>query len=168
MTQEGGLPGAPLDALGGLGPLARQLNQVHTRLWYEQVHQDLTGPQFTVLSLLDTHGDMDQGTLGARAHLDKSTAAPLLERLRRRGLVHLTRDESDRRRKLVSITEEGRRLAVQLAPAVVAVSEQMLEPFTPEEREQFLCLLRRAVSRPESPGLQPRSTVPCRSLEPEG
>lgn len=150
MEQENATSHTPPDALGGLGPLARRLNQTHTRLWYEQVHQDLTGPQFTVLSLLDTHGAMDQGTLGARAHLDKSTAAPLLERLRRRGLVDITRDEADRRRKLVRITEEGRELAARLAPAVVAVSERMLEPFSPEEREQLLGLLRRAVGGTEA------------------
>ncbi|MFF9126518.1 MarR family winged helix-turn-helix transcriptional regulator [Streptomyces sp. NPDC014889] len=137
-------------ALGGIGPLARKLNQAHTRLWYEQVHQDLTGPQFTVLSLLQTHGAMDQGTLGVRAHLDKSTAAPLLDRLRRRGLVDIAKDSSDRRRKLVSITESGRDLATRLAPAVVSVSEQMLEPLSPEEREEFLRLLRRTVEDPQS------------------
>ncbi|MCX4553306.1 MarR family winged helix-turn-helix transcriptional regulator [Streptomyces sp. NBC_01387] len=136
-------------AIAGLGPLARQLNQAHTRLWYEQVHQDLTGPQFTVLSLLRTRGDMDQGTLAALAHLDKSTAAPLLDRLRRRGLVEIGRDESDRRRKLVRITGTGRELAVRLAPAVAEVNEQLLAPFTAEERDQFLSLLRRAVQRSE-------------------
>ncbi|EFF89029.1 MarR family transcriptional regulator [Streptomyces sp. e14] len=140
----------PLDALAGVGPLARQLNQTHNRLWYERVHQDLTGPQFTVLSLLDAHGDMDQGTLGARARLDKSTAAPLLERLRRRGLLEITRDEGDRRRKLVRITEDGRELAHRLAPAVVEVSERMLAPFSPEERDTFLGLLRRAAGEPEA------------------
>ncbi|KYK13369.1 MULTISPECIES: MarR family winged helix-turn-helix transcriptional regulator [Streptomyces] len=146
MAQEDPGHCSPVDALGGLGPLARQLNQVHNRLWHERVHQDVTGPQFTVLSLLDAHGDMDQGTLGALARLDKSTAAPLLERLRRRVLLDITRDAGDRRRKVVSITEEGRRLAIRLAPAVVTVSEQMLAPFSPEERAQFLSLLRRAVS----------------------
>ncbi|MFC6500450.1 MarR family winged helix-turn-helix transcriptional regulator [Streptomyces plicatus] len=70
----------------------------------------------------------------------------MLERLRRRGLLDITRDAGDRRRKVVSITEEGRRLAIRLAPAVVTVSEQMLAPFSPEERAQFLSLLRRAVS----------------------
>ncbi|GHH77796.1 hypothetical protein GCM10018793_26750 [Streptomyces sulfonofaciens] len=136
---------APLDAVQGVGPLARRLNQIHTRLWYERVHQDLTGPQFTVLALLDAHGDMDQGTLGALAHLDKSTAAPLLERLNRRGLVSITRDASDRRRKVVHITEEGRELIVRLAPAAVAVSEQILALFSTEEHDQLLDLLRRAV-----------------------
>ncbi|GAB1331839.1 MarR family winged helix-turn-helix transcriptional regulator [Streptomyces sp. NPDC004783] len=150
MAQENAARRTPVEALGGLGPLARQLNQVHNRLWYEQVHQDVTGPQFTVLSLLDAHGDMDQGTLGAMARLDKSTAAPLLERLRRRGLLEITRDEGDRRRKLVRITGDGRELAARLAPAVVAVSERMLARFSPGERDQLLDLLRRAVSEPDA------------------
>ncbi|MFE3773219.1 MarR family winged helix-turn-helix transcriptional regulator [Streptomyces sp. NPDC059122] len=131
-------------AITGVGPLARQLNQLHTRLWHDQVDRDLTGPQFTVLSLLHTHGDMDQGTLGALAHLDKSTAAPLLDRLRRRGLVELTKDPADRRRKMIRITGGGRTWATDLAPAVLSVNEQILADFSPEEREQFLTLLRRA------------------------
>ncbi|MET9535473.1 MarR family winged helix-turn-helix transcriptional regulator [Streptomyces sp. NPDC006649] len=138
-----------LAAIGGIGPLARQLNQVHARLWYEQVHQDLTGPQFTVLSLLHARGAMDQGMLGALANLDKSTVAPLLDRLRRRGLVDITKDDSDRRRKLVSVTESGQELATSLAPAVVAVGDQMLAHFSPQERDQFLALLRRAVQGPQ-------------------
>ncbi|MFI8880326.1 MarR family winged helix-turn-helix transcriptional regulator [Streptomyces sp. NPDC055243] len=145
MSQENEDPSVPLAAIGGLGPLARQLNQAHTRLWHEQVHQDLTGPQFTVLSLLHARGAMDQGTLGALAHLDKSTAAPLLDRLRRRGLVDITRDGNDRRRKLVRITDSGRELDTSLAPAVVAVSDQLLAPLTAEERGVFLSLFRRLV-----------------------
>ncbi|MEV5200072.1 MarR family winged helix-turn-helix transcriptional regulator [Streptomyces sp. NPDC053720] len=147
MSRENEEPGVRIDAISGVGPLARQLNQAHTRLWHERVDQDLTGPQFTVLTLLHAHGDMDQGTLGSLAHLDKSTTAPLLDRLRRRGLVELAQDAKDRRRKLVRITGSGRELAVRLAPAVVAVNEEMLSPFSPEEREQFLGLLRRAAQR---------------------
>ncbi|MFC6063002.1 MarR family winged helix-turn-helix transcriptional regulator [Streptomyces ochraceiscleroticus] len=149
MAQDNADAGLMLAAIGGIGPLARQLGQAHNRLWYEQVHQDLTGPQFTVLCLLHTRGAMDQGTLGALANLDKSTAAPLLDRLRKRGLVDLAKDDSDRRRKLVRITDTGRELATRLAPAVVSVSDQLLAPFTPEERDQFLTLLRRAVQGPE-------------------
>ncbi|MGP3776937.1 MarR family winged helix-turn-helix transcriptional regulator [Streptomyces sp. SDT5-1] len=134
-------------ALDGVGPLARQLNQLHTRLWYEQVHQDLTGPQFTVLSLLDLHGDMDQGTLGALAHLDKSTAAPLLERLRRRELLDIEKDERDRRRKVVRITEAGRRLVTRLAPGVTDVSDQLLEVLPADERAEFLRMLRVVATR---------------------
>jgi DNA-binding MarR family transcriptional regulator len=91
---------------------------------------------------------MDQGTLGTLSHLDKSTAAPLIERLHRRGLVDITRDTSDRRRKVVHITEEGRELTVRLAPAAVAVSEQILALFSTEEHDQLLDMLRRTVDEP--------------------
>lgn len=145
MPPEGDVAESLAAAIGGLGPLARRLNQVHTRLWHEQVDRDLTGPQFTVLSLLDLHGDLDQGALGTLAHLDKSTAAPLLDRLRRRGLVEFAKDAADKRRKLVRLTEDGRELAARLAPAVIAVSQQMLSSLSPDERDQFLTLIRRMV-----------------------
>jgi DNA-binding MarR family transcriptional regulator len=145
MARDGGNVSGLLAALSGVGPLARQLNQAHTRLWHEQVHQSVTGPQFTVLSLLHTHGPMDQRTLGSLAHLDKSTAAPLLERLRQRDLIDITRDSGDRRRKVARITDQGRELAARLAPAVTAVSEQLLDPLSDEEKAHFLTLLRRTV-----------------------
>ncbi|MDA3623872.1 MarR family winged helix-turn-helix transcriptional regulator [Saccharopolyspora oryzae] len=150
MTSEADVAEVLTAAIGGLGPLTRRLYQVHTRLWHEQVDRDLTGPQFTVLSLLDIHGDMDQGTLGSLAHLDKSTAAPLLDRLRRRGLVEFAKDDADRRRKLVALTADGRELAERLAPSVIAISEQMLAVFTPEERQHFLVLLHRLLEAPQT------------------
>jgi DNA-binding MarR family transcriptional regulator len=150
MTREKADASLARTAIEGVGPLARRLNQAHARLWHERVDQELTGPQFTVLSLLHTHGDMDQSTLGARAHLDKSTAAPLLDRLRRRGLVELAKDDADRRRKLVRITPDGRALATRLAPEVIAVGDQLLSSLTPEEQRQFIALLTKAVATSET------------------
>ncbi|MGA5065586.1 winged helix DNA-binding protein [Streptomyces exfoliatus] len=83
------------------------------------------------------------------ANLDKSTMAPLLERLRRRELVDVTKDDTDRRRKLVTITQNGQDLAAGLAPAAIAVSDQMLAQFSPQERDQFLALLHRAIQGPQ-------------------
>ncbi|MFZ3597941.1 MarR family winged helix-turn-helix transcriptional regulator [Streptomyces sp. BH104] len=79
------------------------------------------------------------------------TAAPLLERLRRRGLLDLEKDERDRRRKLVRITESGRHLVARLAPGVTDVSDQLLDVLTAEEREEFLRVLRRVTTRPQGP-----------------
>nr|WP_018530518.1 MarR family winged helix-turn-helix transcriptional regulator [Streptomyces sp. SID8379] len=88
---------------------------------------------------------MDQGTLGSLARLDKSTAAPLLGRLRRRGLVEITKDSADRRRKLVTVTEEGAELATGLAPAAATVSEQLPALPAPGDREELLRLPRRTL-----------------------
>ncbi|MFZ3562624.1 winged helix DNA-binding protein [Streptomyces sp. BH055] len=79
------------------------------------------------------------------------TAAPLLERLRRRGLLDLEKDDRDRRRKLVRITESGRHLVARLTPGVTDVSDQLLDVLTAEEREEFLRMPRRVTTRPQGP-----------------
>jgi DNA-binding MarR family transcriptional regulator len=158
MAQETSHTAAMQRALGGVGPLARRLHQAHTRLWHENVHSELTGPQYTVLSLLHLRGEMDQSTIGALASLDKSTAAPLLARLEQRGLVDITTSTEDRRRKVVSITEDGHELIVRLASAAAGVADRMLAAFTTEEATQFLSLLQRAISS-TSPGDPSRSPL---------
>jgi DNA-binding MarR family transcriptional regulator len=134
-----------LAAITGPSHLARRFNQLNTRLWQEAVGDELTGPQFTVLGVLNLEGPLDQGTLGQHSRLDKSTVAPLVERLRQRGLVEIARDSADRRRKVLRITDQGRELAIRLTPTALEVGEAMLAPLDPEERELFLGLLRRVV-----------------------
>jgi DNA-binding MarR family transcriptional regulator len=101
------------------------------------VPYDLTGPQYTVLGALFLNGRMDQGTLGQHAGLDKSTAAPIIERLRGRGLLVTTRDTADARRKLLDLTAEGRRTVVRMAPFAVEVDERLLSALTADERAEF-------------------------------
>jgi DNA-binding MarR family transcriptional regulator len=127
----------------GPGHLSRRLFQLHGRLWQQTVGDEVTGPQFTALGVLHVDGPMDQRSLGERARLDKSTTTPLLERLARRGLVEITRDAADRRRKLLQITPAGTRLLARVAPKAVEVGEQMLAPLDAGEREQLLALLER-------------------------
>jgi DNA-binding MarR family transcriptional regulator len=130
-------------ATQGPGHLARRFFQVHARLWQDLVGAELTGPQFSVLAVLQLRGPLDQGTLGELARLDKSTAGPLLERLERRGLVAITRDEADRRRKLLTLTDDGAALVELVAPRAVEVGDRMLAPLNEAEREQLLALLAR-------------------------
>ncbi|MCC3314932.1 MarR family winged helix-turn-helix transcriptional regulator [Nocardia africana] len=145
MRPEGTSDAALRAAIDGVGPLARRLSQAYTRLWHERVDSDLTGPQFTVLSLLHLHGAMDQRTLGELASLDKSTAAPLLDRLQRRELIRITKDDGDRRRKLITVTDAGRKLAADLAPAVIEINTRSLAGLTEAEAQRFLDLLRRVI-----------------------
>ncbi|MGL6237016.1 MAG: MarR family winged helix-turn-helix transcriptional regulator [Segniliparus sp.] len=142
---------AILAALDGVGPLIRRLGQAHTQLWQERVGGETTGPQFTVLGLLCVHGAMDQGALGARAHLDKSTAADVVERLRQRGLVTVGRDPRDLRRKMIGATDQGCALATGLAGDVARIADQLLARLAPEERAAFIALARRLAAGDEEP-----------------
>jgi DNA-binding MarR family transcriptional regulator len=129
----------------GAGHTIRRLFQLRTRMWQEIMPCDLTGPQFTVLGTLYVHGSMDQGTLGQHAGLDKSTAAPIVERLRRRGLLTIRRDTADARRKLLDLTTEGRQMLIKSAPFAVQVDERLLATLTRDEREEFFRLVHRVL-----------------------
>lgn len=134
----------------GAGHVIRRLFQLRSRLWQETVPYDLTGPQYTVLGALYLNGRMDQGTLGQHAGLDKSTAAPIIERLRGRGLLEITRDTADARRKLLDLTPEGRRTVVGMAPYAVAVDERLLSALTADERAEFARLTGRVLGAEQS------------------
>ncbi len=92
------------------GHLARRLQQAHALLWNAMVSEETTSPQFAVLNALMEKPDIDQRTLSAHVHLDRSTIADLVARLVRRGLVARVRDPLDGRRNVLKLTAEGERL----------------------------------------------------------
>ncbi|MFI6357353.1 MarR family winged helix-turn-helix transcriptional regulator [Streptomyces sp. NPDC050743] len=124
----------------GAGNVIRRLFQQRTRLWLQTLPDDITGPQFTVLGTLYLRGAMDQRTLGHHANLDKSTAAPIVERLRVRGLLAIERDTADARRKVLNLTPAGCAAVAHLAPYAAQVEDLLLEELSPAEREQFFHL----------------------------
>ncbi len=76
----------------------------------------LTGPQALILSEVRKSGGIPVSTLATRVSLSHATVTDILNRLAKRGLVTRTRDQVDKRRQLVSITEDGLAL-VASAPA---------------------------------------------------
>lgn len=89
----------------------RRASQVVSALW-SQHSPDLTPPQFAVLQILDVSGPLDQGTLNARAAIDRSTSTPLLDRLIRLGWIMKEPDPRNRRRQIVQLTDAGRTRAM--------------------------------------------------------
>ncbi len=75
----------------------------------------LTGPQLWALWELNRRGPQSLKGLSARMHLDPSTVTGVVDRLARRGLVSRETDPADRRRVVLSLTQEGRS-TVKAAP----------------------------------------------------
>ncbi|WP_158461369.1 MarR family winged helix-turn-helix transcriptional regulator [Rhodococcus opacus] len=140
-----------LSGASGAGHLLRRLSQLHTQLWRERVTDGLTGPQFTVLSILYLHGVQDQGSLCDRAGVDKSTMASILDRLASRGLVNVEKDVTDARRKVLAITPEGRHRVQQTAPLAVDANNHLLDSLTARDRKAFTHLLERLVAVVDTP-----------------
>ena len=90
----------------------------------------------------------DGGTLSMKALEERfgaaqSTVAGLVSRMEKKGLVEAASDPSDRRIKLVRLTEEGRRLYAVSRQNVVDSEERLTAQLSPEEREVFLHCLKK-------------------------
>ncbi|WP_169951946.1 MarR family winged helix-turn-helix transcriptional regulator [Microbispora sp. H11081] len=73
--------------------------------------RDLTARMASVLCYLMSCGPLTVGDLAARLRLSRAATTELLDRVEIRGLAERTRDERDRRRVYVRITERGRAAA---------------------------------------------------------
>ena len=70
----------------------------------------LTYTQYIVMMVLWEHGDMTEGEIGKKVHLESGTLAPLLKRLEKQGYISRSRHNSDERSLYVELTEEGKSL----------------------------------------------------------
>ena len=131
------------------GHLARRLQQASYLLWTTIVSEEVTAPQFVVLNVLAARPGVDQRTLGEAASLDRSTAADVVGRLVRRGLVERVRDATDRRRNVLQLTQAGRATLEQVAARTMTMNRVLLSPLALDEQDVLMALMRRLVEAGE-------------------
>ncbi len=133
----------PFAHIGAMpGHLLRRCQQIAVSIFLRDCGaHDLTPLQFAVLAALVGSPPLDHIRLAGIAALDRTTVGLLARKLEERGLVTRRVSESDRRSKLVAITDAGRELVGNALPAVEAAQDRMLAPLTPAERATLLALL---------------------------
>ena len=99
--------------------------------------------QFIVLKQLQVFGSCSQGELADALGIDYSNLAGVTGQLYERGLIERHRDPADRRRYVVQLTEDGRRLLADADNAIVSGEEGMLSSLDEVERDELWELLRR-------------------------
>ncbi|MEM9148643.1 MAG: MarR family transcriptional regulator [Pseudomonadota bacterium] len=137
-----------------VGFLMRQANQRHLAIFGRRI-PDFTPTQFATLAKLAELGSVSQNDLGRQTAMDSATMKGVIDRLARRGLVSSRPDPSDMRRLLIGLTEAGRAAYADHVAAAEAISTETLAPLSPEERVQFLDLLRRMIAARHSEGTNP-------------
>jgi MarR family transcriptional regulator, lower aerobic nicotinate degradation pathway regulator len=125
---------------GQAGFLLRKANQRHINIFARYI-SDLTPPQFAALAKLHEVGPTSQNQLGALIATDAATIKGVIDRLRARGLVELTKDEIDKRRLVVSLTPEGRESVRALLPLAHRITAETLAPLNAREAATLLRLL---------------------------
>jgi MarR family transcriptional regulator, lower aerobic nicotinate degradation pathway regulator len=102
-------------------------------------------PHFAVLVALDEDGPASQAELGRRLSIDTSDMVAVLNDLERERLVARARDESDRRRNVVRLTNAGARALERLAEQVEHAQTELLAPLSAKERRELERMLARVI-----------------------
>jgi len=127
-----------------VGHLLRRAHQRHTAIFQATIaDQQLTPLQFAALMKLADVGEASQNHLGRLTAMDAATMQGVIKRLIARGLIARRPDPDDRRRLLLTLTDEGRVLVDVATARGHRISDETLEPLSPSERQTFLKLLRR-------------------------
>ena len=107
---------------------------------------DLTASQGHIMGYL-AHRDTPPCSRDIEDHFQLShpTVSGLLARLEKKGFIQFQPDEVDRRCKRIYILPKGRECIDTMRRTIDEHEQRMVQGFTPEEREQFLNLLKRAI-----------------------
>lgn len=120
------------------GHLIRRAQQAYTVRWAEQFKGLLTSPQYAVLCALADGHSIDQASVGEAAALDKSSVAEVVNRLAGRGLVDVSVDRDDRRRKLIRLSAAATPQMADVTRAAAAVQAELLGLLPAARHETFL------------------------------
>lgn len=124
------------------GFLIRRLHQIHLHLFNEETREYGISPvQYSLLTVLDEHGEMDQNTLALNLGLERTSVAEVIPRLVARGLLARRQNEMDKRFKLVELTAEGKHLLCEMSEAVGRAHDMTINAVPVEQQEQLLEIL---------------------------
>jgi DNA-binding MarR family transcriptional regulator len=140
------LPLTPMDENSSTGPilLVTQLSRlISRRSTPELLGQTLK--ELAALSYLRDYRETTQQQLVEGLCIDANYGVLLLNDLEDSGLVERRRDPTDRRRHIVSMTEEGSKALEHAEAAQQTLEDDMLGALAPEERATLAQLLRKAI-----------------------
>jgi DNA-binding MarR family transcriptional regulator len=128
------------------GHLIRRLQQIAFALFLDQAKAfDFTPVQYAALYAVNNNPGIDQTALCNAVALDRSTIGDVVGRLEKKGLITRRNGSADRRTKSLHITVAGRRLLLDIEPAVEATQRLILAPLKPSQRSAFMRMLKHLV-----------------------
>jgi len=98
--------------------------------------------QYKVLMALAETGPAGQQRLAELVEVDPRNAVPIIDALAGRGFVAREVDAGDRRRRVVALTSQGRRLAGELASVGAEIEADFLRALSGPDQDALRRLLR--------------------------
>lgn len=137
-------PGEHLELLiGGDLYLAHRYARAATNRALRAHRLDLR--HFAVLGHLAEAGPTPQSALVGQLQMDKSSMVYVLDELERQDLVNRRKDEHDRRRYAVHLTDEGRARLAEVTRIAAQTMSKLLAPLSESDQHRLHALLTRFI-----------------------
>ncbi len=107
----------------------------------------LTGPQLTVVKILEGIGDISLSELSDKIRAQNSTVTGIIDRMEREGLVQRVRSTEDRRVVHIRLTEKGEKLARGIPVEPMVIFRSALGSLTAQETRDLLKVLTKLAKR---------------------
>jgi len=108
---------------------------------------DLTGPQLTVVKLLEQFGDLSLSELSDRIRAQNSTVTGIIDRMERENLVTRERSKEDRRVVYIKLTAKGRELAREIPIEPMEIFKGALESLSAQEMRDLMRIMSKLARR---------------------
>ena len=113
------------------------------RAFMEVSHTKVSPGLFMILALIKGNPGQKQSTLAQSVKLDRSTMVPIMDHCERQGWVERKPFAGDRRAHAIHLTGKGKTLVTKLEKSVAKLEQRITQGMGGQERDEFLCLLRK-------------------------
>lgn len=107
---------------------------------YEEEHA-LSMQEWRVIAVLAEGGELTQQEIVGRTKMDKVTVSRAARALEDRGILRRKPSTDDARSRRLSLTAEGRKIYVQVVPALIELEREVLKDLSAKERADLEALL---------------------------
>jgi DNA-binding MarR family transcriptional regulator len=108
---------------------------------------DLTGPQLTVVKMLEQIGELSLSELSERIRAQNSTVTGIIDRMEREGLVVRERSKEDRRVVYIRLTPKGKKLAEDVPIETWQIFRDALDSLSQAEVKDLVKILGKLARR---------------------
>lgn len=123
--------------------LIRLAHQRATALFQKAFeNHTITPTQVAILATLLRHGDLSQIHLGRLTAIDTATLSAMMRRLQDNGFIERIPSQQDQRVNMVRLTSKGIEFTLDVLPVSQKVSDDVLAPLKPRDRERFIEMLK--------------------------
>ena len=127
-----------------VGHLLRKAYQRHMMIFQEMsCEPNLTAPQFIALCTIQSMGSCSITDIVTATTVDQATMRGVIDRLKSKGWIHLAADSNDRRKVMISLTDEGLTILDKMIPCAQGITEETLRGLNPAERIALIFLLKK-------------------------